>query len=108
MSGDKLAKIGGFTVVAAVTATTQAKALGTNNAMNVIIYNSGTNAAFVNSGKGDIAVAYPTTGTGQYGAVIQPAATFTYEKNNASDTHLAVICDTGLTTTLNIQSVNGE
>jgi hypothetical protein len=108
MSCETIAKLGGFTVVATCAVTTAAKDLGTTNARNLIIYNSDTtNPAFVNSGSSAVTVTYPTTGAGQNGAIIAPGQTFTYMKNNASDTHLGIICAAG-TPTLFIQSANGE
>lgn len=108
MSCERIAKVGGFTVVATCAVTSAAKALGTTNARNIIIYNSdATNPAFVNSGSSSITVTFPTTGTGQNGAIIQPGQTFTYMKNNAADTHLGIICAAG-TPTLYIQSADGE
>lgn len=108
MTTEPIAKLGGFTDVVACSTSSQAKALGITNSLNLIIYNSDTtNPAFVNSGSSTVSVTFPTAGAGQYGAIIQPGQTFTYMKNNAKDTHLAVICAAG-TPTLYIQSANGE
>jgi len=108
MTSQPPAKLGGFTDVVTCSTSSAAKALGITNSINLIIYNSDTtNPAFVNSGNSAVTVTYPTTGTGQVGSIIQPGQTFTYSKNNAKDTHLAVICAAG-TPTLFIQSANGE
>ncbi len=109
MSNERVSKVGGFTVsVTCSSVSSTAKALGTANARSLIIYNSDTtNPAFVNSGSSAITVTFPTTSVGQNGAIIQPGQTFTYMKNNASDTHLGVICAAG-TPTLYIQSADGE
>lgn len=107
MSTEAPARVGGFTVLAAVTATTQAKSLVLTNSRHLILKNLGTNAAFVNSGPSTETVVYPTTTTGQNGSIIAPGEICTYSKNNSADTHLACICDTGLTTTLSVQSSDG-
>jgi hypothetical protein len=107
MSTEAPARVGGFTVLAAVTDTTQAKSLVVTTARHLILKNLGTNACFVNSGAATDTIDYPTTTTGQNGALIAPGEMCTYSKNNDSDPALCCICDTGLTTTLSIQSVDG-
>lgn len=108
MSSTRPIKVGEPTIVAAVTASTANKALGNSNARFLVIYNSGSNAAFINTGKSDIgSIVFPTTSVAQNGAIIPPGFQVSYEKNNSSDTHIAYICDTGLTTTLYIQSGEG-
>lgn len=100
-------KLGFPTVVAAVTDTTSQKTFGNSGVQFVNIWNSGTNPAFVNSGPTGITVVFPTTGAGQAGTIIPPGFTVTYTKNNPADTTLAVICGTGFTTTLYVQSGEG-
>jgi hypothetical protein len=100
-------KIGAFTVVAAATDATAAKALGQSLVPYVLLYNAGSNPVAVNSGDSTITVTFPTTGTGQNCSVIAPGAIIPYEKNNPKDTHMATICATGLTTTLYIQTGEG-
>ncbi len=107
MSAQTPMSIGFPTVVAAVTSTTAAKAFGNTNTQFVIIYNGGSNPAFVNSGDSTITIVFPTTITGRNGSIIAPGSIVTYMKNNSKDTHLAVICDTGLMTTLYIQTGEG-
>ena len=101
-------QIGSPTVVAAVTATSSTKTLGDTRSEYLIIYNAGSNPAFVNSGGTTVSVTFPTTSTGQRGVICPPGALVTYRKNNANDTTIAAICDTGLTTTLYIQSGDGQ
>lgn len=107
MSAHRPMSLGSPTVVAAVTATTAAKAFGNTNAEFVNIWNPGSNDAFVNSGNSTISIIFPTTGAGQNGTIIPGGFVTTYKKNNSSDTHLATICGAGLTTTLYIQSGEG-
>lgn len=107
MSARTPMKLGFPTVVAASTATSSAKALTQTSVMNLILKNGGSNAVFVNSGPSTTTVVFPTSATGQNGAVILPGEIATYMKNNPADTHLATICDTGLSTTLYIQSGEG-
>jgi len=99
--------VGYPTVVAAATAVSAAKALTNSLTQFIILKNAGSNAVFVNSGNSTTTVVFPTTTTGQNGAVILPGEISTYAKNNAADTHLATICDAGLTTTLYIQTGEG-
>lgn len=99
-------KLGFPTKALAGTQTTQNIALGTTNALYVIIHNAGTNPIFVNSGDSSITVTFPT-GTAQSGAIIGAGVTATYMKNNAKDTHIAYICGTSLTTTAYVQAGEG-
>lgn len=109
MSKD-IQKLGGKTDIAAVTATSAAKALSQTNSLYVIVENVGDNAVFINSGDSAVSVTFPTTSTGQNGAYISPVkgAQIVYKKNSPTDTHIAVICDTGLTSTLVIQAAEGN
>lgn len=106
MSTTTPARVGAFTVLAGVTETTAAKSLTLTRAPYLILKNIGTNPCFVNSGDSTVSVVYPTTTTGQNGSLIAVGELCTYSKNNDADTHLAVICGAGLSTTLAIQSAD--
>lgn len=104
---EDISDIGGWTVIADVTATTQAKALGETTSPYLELQNVGSNACFACSTLSGGTIVFPTSGTGQRGTYIQPGAIVIYEKNSEYHTHLACICAAGLTTTLVIKSTEG-
>lgn len=92
-------------VVADVTTSTQAKALGNNLVPSIVLYNAGPGIAFFNSGDSTITITAPTALTGQNCSFLPPGFMGTYTKNNAKDTHLA--CIGSAACTLYIQTGEG-
>lgn len=107
MSQEDIAKIGHKTERIAATATVSTKTISTQS-KNVIISNDGPHAVFCQTGPATgITHVYPTTTTGQDGAIVLSGQTQTYKKNNPTDNTFYAICDTGTADVL-ISFVNGE
>lgn len=109
MSFQSAAKAGGKTIAYAATDSSAVKTLGDANSRFIIISNAGSNPAVFNTGDATLDVTFPTTGgSGVSGKVILPGSELLHEKNNANDTSFRAKCDSGLTTTLYIQSAEGR
>lgn len=76
---------------------------------DVMIMKAGGSPVFVTTGAATgITHVYPTTATGQNGAIVMGGQTQNFKKNNPSDTTFYAICDTAGTADVLVSFVDGE
>lgn len=108
MSMEDIAKVGCRTERVAATATVTLKTIPAQS-KNVIVNNAGSSPVFVTTGSATgITHVYPTTTTGQNGAIVMGGQTQNFKKNNPSDTTFYAICDTAGTADVLVSFVDGE
>jgi len=72
----------------------------------VVVSNSGNNPVYIEFGNATVNAVAPTTAGVLGSQLIPPGAVYTLGNNDA--THFAVICDAGLTTTVDLTPGRGE
>lgn len=107
MSYQNIAKVGCQTERMTVTASSSTKTLP-ESSRNILIHNNGSNTVFVQTGAAGLTLVFPTTSTGQDGAIILAGQSQVYEKNNPTDNTLYAICDTALSSDIFISLTNAE